>query len=131
MCQSTLAADECEFQGVALAMGNKADVEIHHGQFFTSLANHMRKRMMTMRSSGKPSNEDVLNREKEYLDLLNGINCLNPEAWPIDIDTNILYGEREIFLRYTQFSLSERSIIQGFRDFKDNGGKRINQDLIP
>lgn len=125
------ALDCSQFQGVTLTAGSKCDVAIHHGQFFTSLANNIRKRMMTTRSSGRQSVKDMKANEDEYDNLLANINCLNPDTWPGDLENDALYGEIEVSSLCQRFSLPTRQCIQGFREFKNNGGKRLCDDLLP
>jgi len=106
-------------------------VEINNGQFFTSLATNMKNRMMTTRSSGRTCAQDIVQYEKVYLDLLNGINFINPDTWPEDIETNVLYGETEVSFLCRRFTLPTRQTIQEFREFKDNGGKYVSNSLFP
>ena len=74
--------------------------------------------MMTTRSSGRSCEKDVASREKEYNSLLANMNCLNPDTWPEDIETEVLYGEIEMTSLCDRFNLPIRQCIQGFRDFK-------------
>ena len=57
------------------------------------------------------------------------IDCLNPERWPPDIATEITYGDDEVRSLCRRFSLPEMSTVEGFRQYKDEGGKILPDDL--
>jgi len=120
-----------KFQNVPLTVGSKQQIEIRHGQFFTSLSANLEKRMMTTRSSGKTGHADEDKYAQDYKNLLRSPSTLDPDTWPDDIAENVLYGEVEISLLCRRFCLPERLSIQGFREYKDNGGKRCPNDLVP
>jgi len=85
--------------------------------FFESLATNLEKRLSP-------------NADKE---LVNKFKVLDPDFWPVgdgDIDM-AQYGEQEIADLCTKFKLPTIPVRQSFRDFKDNGGKKILNDLKP
>jgi hypothetical protein len=130
-CEANLAVSDLSFQDVVIKPGSKADVAIHHGQFFRSLVNNIKKRMMTTRASGRSNAIDTLSYETEYEDLLRCINLLSPETWPDNIQEDITYGNADITILAKKLRLPIRQCIQGFRQFIDDGGKHYSDDILP
>uniref|UniRef100_T1HEH8 Dimer_Tnp_hAT domain-containing protein n=1 Tax=Rhodnius prolixus TaxID=13249 RepID=T1HEH8_RHOPR len=61
--------------------------------------------------------------------LINEFRVLDPTEWPTDIETD--HRENEIESLYTRFNLitSTTRCINAFRDYIENGGKEIPEDL--
>jgi hypothetical protein len=100
-----------EFKGVPLHDG-KVKI-INTAQFFRSLANNLRNRMMTSSSSHVSSNAGNDNSIKQYNFLLRNLEVLNPKNWPKsdDDEVDITYGDKEVRQLCDQFILEKQ--VQG------------------
>jgi hypothetical protein len=57
---------------------------------------------------------------------------LYPDNWPdLPGDNDPLYGEDEVALLTERLNLDTRPIVRAFREFKDNGGKSVPEELRP
>jgi len=119
------------FKGVALHNGSKCDVLINRGQFFRSLAENMKNRLLTFQSShaSTSDNSDAVH----YHTFVDQLKVLYPDNWPDELtaSTSALYGQDEITALAERFGVNARQSVQPFRDYLDNGGKRTPDDLKP
>lgn len=117
------------FKGVALHNGKKCDVLIKREQFLRSLSNNLKNRLLTLQSS-HVSSTDTSNAT-EYSELIAQVKVLYPENWS-DLGYNDpLYGEEEVALLTERLNLNTRPIVRAFREFKENGGRRVPEGLQP
>ncbi|XP_069481527.1 E3 SUMO-protein ligase KIAA1586-like [Ambystoma mexicanum] len=125
---ATESADTLTFQGVNLHGGRKVDVEINRLQFFRSLANAMQNRLLTTASSHVPGTSGEA-MASEFHNLISACQVVYPRYWPNDYD--ILFGEDEVQALCKRFQLPSRKIVSGFWEYKDSGGKRVPEEMLP
>lgn len=120
------------FKGVPLHSEKKCDVMIRREQFFRSLTENLRNRLLTIQSSNVSTTGDSF--ALDYQELLDNIKVLYSDNWP-DIDLpngqTALYGENEIAILAERFKVNARSSIRAFREFRENGGKTVPPGLLP
>lgn len=106
---------ECSltFKNIELHENNKN--KINYKQFYRSLADNLKSRMLNFTSSHVSSSSDTSNKYAEFIQLL---EVLNPQKWPLEVD--ILYGERAIKQLSNIFKINERESVRGFREYIDN-----------
>lgn len=126
--------NKMSYKNVILHSGNVP--KINSAQFYKSLANNLKSRMMTSSSSNVSRNEkNRQENEKTFKNLLDNIEKLNPKNWPLSNDgqiENIQFGDCNIRNLCQQFQIDEKSTIQSFRIYKmDLGKKEIPEDLKP
>lgn len=63
-----------------------------------------------------------------YEDFISVYKVVYPQSWPDDYD--ILFGEADVSM-CRKFHLLSRQIIGGFREYKDNGGQKVPEDMKP
>lgn len=119
------------FKGVGLHNGSKCDVLINRGQFFRSLSENLKNRLLTIQSShvSTSDNSGTVN----YQTLIEQLKVLCIDNWPdvLFASSSPLYGEDEVTALAERFRLSVRQSVRAFRDYRENGGKRIPEDLKP
>jgi len=119
------------FKGVPLHNGSKCDVLIKREQFFRSLANNMKNRLLTVQSShvSVSDNADAI----RYETLINQLKVLCPDNWPDELASSscTLYGEDDVMSLAQRFKVDVRRSVRAFRDYRDKGGKRIPDELKP
>lgn len=118
MLNAEIAAKEGVFGSVQL-ISNAKHVCFNHKQFLTSLIDRMRQRMFCTISGS----------ENEYSSLLQQLTVLDPSSWPHEIDA--MYGEKEVMDLCKQFKISFSASRNAFRDFLENGGRKIPEQLTP
>ena len=107
-----------QFKNVELHASGKSDVVIHYGQFFVSLANNMKRRLLSTRSSAEPRNTTSSHQE-DYKDLIRDIDVLDPATWPQE-DLDIQHGDQEVRRLCRRLKVHEEGkTLQAFREFKD------------
>lgn len=119
------------FKGIPLHDTDSKTINIT--QFFKTLANNLRNRITTMKSSL------MIKNEKEYADYSNTYNnyleclkSLDPKTWPKnDEESDIKYGEKHVRSLCSMFHLNEKNTVRGFIYFKMNEGSEIPEDLKP
>lgn len=121
------AAIQLKFKTIKLA-ANKKLVTINEKQFLTSLINNMSFRLFCTRSSNEKQKADPTSRNA-YADLLKQFSVLDKETWPVELNPG--YGEDEVKDMCKRFELPQAQIINAFRDFVDNIGRREPADLKP
>jgi hypothetical protein len=106
-------------------------VLINRGQFFRSLAENMKNRLLTFQSShaSTSDNSDAVH----YHTFVDQLKVLYPDNWPDELtaSTSALYGQDEITALAERFGVNARQSVRAFRDYLDNGGKRTPDDLKP
>ena len=124
------------FAGIPLHDGHKSDVSIRQEQFFCSLVNNLKNRMLTLQSShvsvAKNANASAAS---QYDDMVTWSKVLSPENWP-EFPTNCggnddnlvasLFGETEIQLLSERLNIDGRQSLRAFRLYKESGGKRVD-----
>jgi len=105
--------NKMSYKNVILHSGNVP--KINFAQFYKSLANNLKSRMMTTSSS------NVSRNEKTFKNLLNNIEKLNPKNWPLSNDgqiENIQFGDCNIRNLCQQFQIDEKSTVQSLEFIK-------------
>jgi hypothetical protein len=128
--EASLVNNPTAFEGVILQSGRKCDVLIRREQFFRSLANNLRNRLLTSQSSHVSSKDrsDAVN----YQTLLNKIKLLYPDNWPdTTMDEDALYGNVEVASLAESFQLDARQCVRAFREYRDTGGRKVPGGLQP
>lgn len=119
------------FKGVILHAGSKCDVLINRGQFYRSLSENMKNRLLTIQSThvSATGNNDAVH----YQTLIDQVKVLYAENWPdeLSISSSPLYGEEQITALAERFGVDVRQSVRAFREYRDNGGKRTPVDLKP
>jgi len=115
--QKVLEKSSC-FMGVPLYQGRKSDVEINANKFFLYLAEKLEDRLLTS-NKGFPSSSELLEHFK----------ALHPTYWPDSV--NICHGDHAVRYLCSHFNLSSSNCLKGMREYIENGGKRVPQDLKP
>ena len=121
------AATQLQFKTIKLA-ANKKLVTIHEKQFLTSLINNLSSRLFCTTSSNEKQKADPTSRNA-YADLLKQFSVLDKESWPVELNPG--YGEDEVKDMCKRFELPQAQIINAFRDFVDNIGRREPAELKP
>ena len=125
------AVQQSLFKGVALHNGSKCDVLINRGQFFRSLAENLKNRLLTFQSSHVSTTCDSSDAVR-YQTLIDQLKVLCADNWPDVLGASSpLYGEEEVTSLAERFRVNVRQSVRAFRDYRDNGGKRIPEDLKP
>lgn len=119
------ACDKEEFKGVPLCSKSSV-VQIHLGQFFISLSNNMKQRLMTTQASNV-SSEKNNEFQVHFKNLIEDLDVLSPESWPDNMD--IQYGDESIRRLSKMFQINQVTAVRGFREFKES--KVINFDIKP
>ena len=124
------------FAGVALHAGQKSDVPIRHEQFFRSLVNNLRNRLLTIQSSNVSTKGNDVSAAS-YDEMVTWTKVLSPENWPEfpsiteGIKRCSMFGETEIQMMSERLNVDGRQSIRAFRQFKDTRGKTIPSDFKP
>jgi hypothetical protein len=120
------------FQNIALTKNAKLTT-INEKQFLTSLVNNMTARMFTTQSSHVSSTTDATSDVSalQYQQLVKQFGVIDEETWPKVIPPG--FGENEIMQMCERFNLSHSHTltVNGYRDYLDNGGRKIPADLEP
>lgn len=130
---SQLAAEAVEhgsFHDIALT-DNKSVRAIPSAQFFRSLANNLRTRMLTTTSRRGESQETTSDSVNRYDSLLKEISVLDSSLWPVNFHEVSRFGEKEIESLANRFHVDSQKAVRGFRVFKARFGKISNDDLQP
>ncbi len=126
------AADTMVFQNIALTKNEKLTT-INEKQFLTSLVNNMTARLFTTQSSHVSSKTDATSDVStlQYEQLVKQFGVLDEETWPTEIPPG--FGENEIMQICERFHLSHSHMltVNGYRDYLDNGGRKVPADLQP
>ena len=122
------AVAKIKFTNIDLICNQKCRI-VNHNQFLQSLIDNMKSRLFTTQSSSVSTicNKPQKLHEETYKILLQDLNVLNPESWPAEIPQ--CFGE-EVRCLCQKFGLVARKAIDGIREFVDNGGRRIPDDLM-
>ncbi|XP_078509084.1 E3 SUMO-protein ligase KIAA1586-like [Lissotriton helveticus] len=119
--QCKKAMEENIFQGVMLHKGKTTDKIIEQGQFFRSLAENLRNRLL---STGGTNSAD---KKADYETLINEVKVLYKQYWPDELP--VLYGESDIESLCKRFNIASRETIRAYREYKESGGKEIKRQF--
>lgn len=131
------------FVGVVLHSGGKVDVQIRPEQFYRSLVNNLRNRMLATQSSRVPTSSSVtsnasLNAAHQYDELVSLTKVLSPDNWPEFADSESctdvatapsLFGEKEVQVMCERLNVDGRQSIRAYRKFRECGGKSVPAEL--
>ena len=111
-CDSQYYKQACEsvangkFQDVVVGVGTGKEREINRAQFYQSLCDSMRARML-------PESERAL---------CSSLSILTPNTWPTDLSPE--YGEADLQVVCKAFMMPFSEVKSDYRDFKDCSGAR-------
>lgn len=97
------------------------------GQFFTSLNNNVKQRLMTTQASNVSSREVNNEYQVNFKNLIEDLEVLSTENWPDNMD--IQYGDENIRRLSQVFQIYQVLSVRGFREFKEN--KKVDIDIKP
>lgn len=117
------------FKNVCVKEASKAIPQISPSAFYRAMAENLRSRLLATRASQRSTYADDISDEGTYFELLKDIKVMNPQHWPDEEDS--LYGEDSITRLSNRFLLPSRDMINGFREFREAGGKKIPDKLYP
>ena len=100
-------------------------VSINHKQFFTSMVNIMKRRLLV----GSASEQVVTCSRSISPRILSGLYVLEVDYWPSNSSPD--FGRKEIKSLCERFGLPYFATMSAFGDFQDNGGRRVPKDLKP
>lgn len=135
--EASLAVSAKIFRNVPLHVGTKTDVVIHHAQFFVSLCTNLKKRLLAFQSSNVPTFSKTKSTQSQVCSLgdsgynlfIDEVKVLYPINWPDEVDIN--YGTDAVSSLARRFNVEERITVRAFREYTDNGGKKIPTNLKP
>ena len=116
-----IVGDTSTFRGIELHRGSKCDLSINITQFFQSLANNLRSRLLSNSTESASQHADT--------QLIQNLKSLYPEHWPESV--SICSNDQSVRYLCDRFMLDTSTCIQGIREFIENGGKRVPKDLRP
>ncbi|CAH2273660.1 Hypothetical predicted protein [Pelobates cultripes] len=117
------------FKGVTInPEGTKGHMKINLPQFYQSLVDNLCSRLFALTASNRPA---ASSQSGEFETLVSEIDILNAQRWPINVDSPWFEGEAKLEQLCKRFRLSYASICEGFRDYIDNGGAEIPENLKP
>ena len=118
------------FRVITLAKNDKL-VIINAKQFLTSLVNNMQAMLFTTQSSNVSSviqtRSDAC--KQQYEDIMRQFGVLDETTWPSEVPPG--FGEDEVKEMCSRFKLPCVLTVNAFRDYVDNGGRRMPADLQP
>lgn len=120
--------------GTTRLTSNAKHVTINPNMFLQSLADNLRRRLMTVASDGSGMHMHVAcgstqQQESQSNKLIDQLSVLNPDNWPAEMEVD--YGEEQLRLLCRRFGLHYSTARDAFSDFKDSGGRKIPLDLHP
>ena len=123
-------AIECGlFKGVSMSSeDSRGQVKINLPQFYHNLSDNLHSRLYAQSSSNRSA---MSTQSDEFLTLASQMDVLNPHKWPNNIDSPWPDGEEKLQNLCRRFSLNCHHILEGFRDYVDNGGSKIPEQLCP
>ena len=91
----------------------------------------MKNRLLTIQSThvSTTDNTDAVH----YQTLIDQLKVLRADNWPgeLSASSSPLYGDEQVTALAERFRVNVRQSVRAFRDYRDNGGKRIPVDLKP
>lgn len=84
----------------------------------SSVANNLKKRLLTTISSRESTSTALDFKTVEYEELFNQIKVLECDQWPSDLP--VRYGEEEIEQLCNMFKLNTFKVKNAYRDYTDN-----------
>jgi len=120
------ACENKEFKNIQI-YSQTSVIKVQMGQFFTSLSNNMKQRLMTTQASNVSSREVNNEYQVNFKNLIEDLEVLSPENWPDSMD--IQYGDESIRRLSQVFQIDQVLSVRGFREYKEN--KKVNIDIKP
>ena len=117
-----------EFRGVAV-LDNGAMPLIDPCQFYQSLSDNMRKRLLTTASSRNMSTQAADADAALYRQLLADLEMLDPSTW--SDDATIVDGDVAMSRLSRRFRVNERATIDGFRSYFESTSDEPPVELKP
>ena len=125
------AIDVGVFSGTVELTGPGRVVAIRQGQFFQSLANSLRVRMLTVSSRRGEKDSEANRNAAAYNELVTQVSLLSHTTWPSNYDELPALDERSIRQLSERFHLDSSASAAGFKLFKAVGGRSLNDQLEP
>lgn len=120
------ACENKEFKNIQI-YSKTSVIKVQMGQFFTSLSNNIKQRLMTTQASNVSSREVNNEYQVNFKNLIEDLEVLSPENWPDNMD--IQYGDESIRRLSQVFQIDQVLSVRGFREYKEN--KKVNIDIKP
>lgn len=114
-----------KFKDIQISPGRKCDVLINTAQFFRSLANNLKQRLFSFRSSHVSTTADT---EAVYANFMKQVEVLFPCNWPQVVD--ITYGDDAVDSLAEQLNLPRRPAVIAFRRYKASKGTILKKELL-
>jgi hypothetical protein len=121
MKEAEKAISEGCFKDVSLVPrreSSRMTTQINRKQFCQSLSDNLRQRLIS-------------NDSEEFKSFMKEIDILDSKKWPYDIVSPWLEGEENLRKMCDRFLLSYPNVREGFRDYIDNSGENIPENLKP
>jgi hAT family C-terminal dimerisation region len=111
--------------GVTRLIVNSKHVVINHKQFLQSLADNLKRRLMTVTTDGSGTHvaSGSTQQQSHSKKLIDQLSVLNPDNWPAEMEFD--YGEEQIHLLCRRFRLHYSTARDAYSDFKDSGGRKM------
>lgn len=124
------AATQLKFHCVELTENKKLET-VNEKQFLASLINHLRAQLLTTQSSNERKGDNCMTDicKQNYDDLKQQFAVLDETSWPTEIPSGV--GEDMIKKLCTRFGLPLAVTLNAFRDYVDDVGRKMPQDLQP
>jgi hypothetical protein len=110
---------------------NTAVKLLNTAQFFRSLADSLKSRMLTVVSHRGQKQAKAVASSDLYKELLSDLSVLDSSLWPVDFDEVAAFGEASIENLATRFSVDVDLSVKGFKLYKAGCGKDLPYDLKP
>ncbi|XP_068115059.1 E3 SUMO-protein ligase KIAA1586 homolog [Hyperolius riggenbachi] len=123
------SVEKGNFKGVIInTESTKGQVKINLPQFYQSLVDNLRSRLYTSTASNRPLNSS---QTDDFETLVSELDILNCQRWPMNVESPWTEGEIKLEQLCKRFRIHYASICEGFRDFIDNGGEEVPDNLKP
>uniref|UniRef100_A0A8C5MRD2 Uncharacterized protein n=1 Tax=Leptobrachium leishanense TaxID=445787 RepID=A0A8C5MRD2_9ANUR len=117
------------FKGVTINLeSTKGQVRINLPRFYQCLVDNLRSRLYALTASNRPA---ASSQSDEFESLVSEMEILNSQRWPNNVDSLWFEGEVKLEQLCKRFQLNFTSICEGFRDYIDNAGTEIPENLKP
>jgi hypothetical protein len=124
MVNAEVAVQSMKFGTVNLT-NNQKITSINQGQFFASVINNLRSRLKVEDSKISREVSGLSNKKNIVAEL----SVLDENSWPAEISPG--FGEPEIKSLCIRFRLPFAKTLSAYRDFLDNGGRKVPENLMP
>lgn len=121
------AVEEGKFKAVDLHSGKVQTINAR--QFFRSLNDNLKNRMLTVASRRGEKASQRENNQAEYQSLLSQVSVTDSSRWPPNFDDIPMFGEGEISEIATRFHLDVISTVVAFKVYKAMGGRDLPPEL--